>query len=199
MSELPARQRELPAQQANCKIATKDAIAQAFLEILGEKDFSKISVNEVCNRAGVHRTTFYLHFHRIDDVLLFALDELFSRVEIICWDPVQHDGDHEKPPLCQYLRAHPDYCPIFFDPGLFRYVTGRALSYFGPATKKWLEQHGSDASESSTILTYLLHGCIGVTLLNLSRPDDEWETLRATVDKTISPRFDLWLEARQMK
>lgn len=41
----------------------------AFMDILGEKDFEYISVKEICEKAGVNRSTFYLHYETIGDLL----------------------------------------------------------------------------------------------------------------------------------
>lgn len=42
---------------------------KAFLELLEKKDFSYITVKEICERAGVNRSTFYLHYETIEDLL----------------------------------------------------------------------------------------------------------------------------------
>lgn len=42
---------------------------EAFMELLEEKDFEYISVKEICERAGVNRSTFYLHYEVIGDLL----------------------------------------------------------------------------------------------------------------------------------
>lgn len=42
---------------------------QAFLELLEKKDFSFITVKEICHRAKVNRSTFYLHYETLDDLL----------------------------------------------------------------------------------------------------------------------------------
>lgn len=41
----------------------------AFLELLEQKDFEYITVKEICKRAGVNRSTFYLHYETISDLL----------------------------------------------------------------------------------------------------------------------------------
>ncbi len=41
----------------------------AFLELLEVKDFEYITVTEICDRAGVNRSTFYLHYETIADLL----------------------------------------------------------------------------------------------------------------------------------
>lgn len=42
---------------------------EAFLELIEEKDFSYITVKEICERAKVNRSTFYLHYDTINDLL----------------------------------------------------------------------------------------------------------------------------------
>lgn len=42
---------------------------QAFLELLEKKDFSYITVKEICAKAGVNRSTFYLHYETVEDLL----------------------------------------------------------------------------------------------------------------------------------
>ncbi len=48
---------------------TAECMDQAFLELLEEKDFEYITVKEICQRAGVNRSTFYLHYETIADLL----------------------------------------------------------------------------------------------------------------------------------
>lgn len=42
---------------------------EAFLLILEKKDFEYITVKEVCAKAGVNRSTFYLHYDKLSDLL----------------------------------------------------------------------------------------------------------------------------------
>lgn len=42
---------------------------EALLGLLGEKDFDYITVKEICERAGVNRSTFYLHYETVADLL----------------------------------------------------------------------------------------------------------------------------------
>ncbi|MEE0435610.1 MAG: TetR/AcrR family transcriptional regulator [Peptococcaceae bacterium] len=42
---------------------------QAFLKLLEKKDMEYITVKEICETAGVNRSTFYLHYETIDDLL----------------------------------------------------------------------------------------------------------------------------------
>lgn len=42
---------------------------KAFLELLEKKNFAYITVKEICEMAGVNRSTFYLHYETIGDLL----------------------------------------------------------------------------------------------------------------------------------
>lgn len=42
---------------------------EAFLELLEKKDFAYITVKEICQKAGVNRSTFYLHYETVADLL----------------------------------------------------------------------------------------------------------------------------------
>lgn len=41
----------------------------AFLDVLSKKDFAYITVKEICDKAGVNRSTFYLHYETVSDLL----------------------------------------------------------------------------------------------------------------------------------
>ena len=41
----------------------------ALISLLKEKPFDYITVSEICSKAGVNRSTFYLHYETIGDLL----------------------------------------------------------------------------------------------------------------------------------
>lgn len=46
---------------------------KAFLQLLEKKDFEYISIKEICEKAGVNRSTFYLHYENTSDLLLESI------------------------------------------------------------------------------------------------------------------------------
>lgn len=49
---------------------TKAALFRAFYELLAEKSYESITINELCERAMVRRATFYKHYRDKQDFLL---------------------------------------------------------------------------------------------------------------------------------
>ena len=52
---------------------------EAFLELLSRKSFAYISVKEICEKAGVNRSTFYLHYETIGDLLNESMQYMSSQ------------------------------------------------------------------------------------------------------------------------
>ena len=50
-------------------VRTKQAIRQAFIELLNERPLDKISVKDIAERSTVNRNTFYYHYSDIYDLL----------------------------------------------------------------------------------------------------------------------------------
>ena len=49
---------------------TKAALVRAFYELLAEKSYESITINELCERAEVRRATFYKHYRDKQDFLI---------------------------------------------------------------------------------------------------------------------------------
>ena len=57
------------------KVTTKLAIAYAFKELLLEKPFDKITVNDITEKCEMNRQTFYYHFHDILELTEWICEE----------------------------------------------------------------------------------------------------------------------------
>lgn len=47
---------------------------QALVELLNKKDYEFITIKEICKKAGVNRSTFYLHYENIDELLCETIE-----------------------------------------------------------------------------------------------------------------------------
>lgn len=61
----------IPGDSADARaVRTRDAVANALYALMRERPYDEISVQEICRRAIVGRTTFYAHFQDKDDILV---------------------------------------------------------------------------------------------------------------------------------
>jgi len=59
---------------------TRRALRQALLDLMDEKDYDEVTVEEITNRADIGRTTFYLHYRAKQDLLLEQFGELIDQL-----------------------------------------------------------------------------------------------------------------------
>lgn len=62
-------------------IKTKKSIKQAFLALIKEKNYSKITVQDIVNEALINRNTFYLHYLDKDDLLDSLTNECLGKLD----------------------------------------------------------------------------------------------------------------------
>ncbi len=55
---------------------TRKLLIESLMSLMQERSFEKISINDICERAMVHRATFYNHFDDKQSLFNFALDEI---------------------------------------------------------------------------------------------------------------------------
>ena len=59
-------------------LRTRDTLGDALIELMHEKPFDDITVQEVLDRAGVGRSTFYAHYKDKDDLFLSDVEDFFK-------------------------------------------------------------------------------------------------------------------------
>jgi AcrR family transcriptional regulator len=59
-------------------LRTRDTLGDALVELMHEKPFDEITVQEVLDRAGVGRSTFYEHYRDMDDLFLSDVEDFFQ-------------------------------------------------------------------------------------------------------------------------
>lgn len=62
---------------------SKSAVKNALLELMYEKDFKDITVNELLKKANISRGTFYAHFSNLDDVREQLIGDLYVHADNI--------------------------------------------------------------------------------------------------------------------
>lgn len=83
---------------------------EAFLKLLEKKDFGYITVSEICETAGVNRSTFYLHYETIGDLLLESVRHIIEQfVECMPHDTSEFMKKLPNRPLEELYLITPEY------------------------------------------------------------------------------------------
>jgi len=59
-------------------LRTRDTLGDALVELMQEKPFDEITVQQVLDRAGVARSTFYVHFRDKEDLFLSDVEDFLG-------------------------------------------------------------------------------------------------------------------------
>jgi AcrR family transcriptional regulator len=70
---------EAPNRFERHKQRTRQLLMRATLELISEKGYEEVSVQDITDRADLGRGTFYLHFKNKEEVLWMILEEYFNR------------------------------------------------------------------------------------------------------------------------
>ena len=77
---------------------TKNALTDAFMKLLSVKSFEDITVNALCDKAGIRRATFYKHYTDKFDFLSAYICSLRDRFDSTIWR-----ADVSAPPKEYYI------------------------------------------------------------------------------------------------
>ncbi len=82
---------------------------EAFLELLDKKDFEFITVKEICKKAGVNRSTFYLHYETLDDLLTECNEYIINKFTQSINGPKMTADDFKHKPIDELNFIQPEY------------------------------------------------------------------------------------------
>ncbi len=89
---------------------TAKKMDEAFLSLLEKKDFEYITVKEICGLASVNRSTFYLHYETIDDLLVETIQSVNSNfIEYMKKDPKHIINQIEASSIENLYLITPEY------------------------------------------------------------------------------------------
>ncbi|MFZ5922939.1 MAG: TetR/AcrR family transcriptional regulator [Chloroflexota bacterium] len=142
---------------------TRNLLEQAFMEVVAEKGFQAVSVQDIAERAGINRATFYAHFpdkyalldhsirqmfrqeleKRMLSVCTFSLENLRQLVVAVC-EFVAKANSHCAPPQPQFESL----------------VEAQVKAQLQDLLQNWIEQTGSDVDPriAATATSWAIYG-----------------------------------------
>ena len=80
----------MPEARSNRRVRfTRSALREALIDLILEKPLVSITVKDICARADINRSTFYLHFKDVTDILRTTEDEIIEHMR-------EHTPTHER-------------------------------------------------------------------------------------------------------
>jgi AcrR family transcriptional regulator len=142
---------------------TRQLLEQAFAQAIDEKGFQDTSVQDITDRAGVNRATFYAHFQDKYDLLDHAIRESFRReIESHLLNACHFSLENLRlliVTVCEFLAKAPAACKqpqMQFDSLMETQVKGQIKEL----VQAWLEEAGADVSPEigATAASWAIYG-----------------------------------------
>ena len=122
---------------------TRDALGKALIALIQEKPIRDITVQDVLDRAGVGRSTFYLHFRDKDDLLISQLEMFLEFMSTVL--SARTDKSHRVAPV-EEMFAHignqNKLYRVLFDSGHLKDFWDLAEGYFARGIEQRLIESG---------------------------------------------------------
>lgn len=144
---------------------TKKALQYALAELMADKELRCITVQELVDKADIHRATFYSHYHDVYDLYEQLEKNVISELdEIITNDPTHiYEGVYKS--LIDYIFDNSALFHMFlsgkenagFQNNVYELIEKKYLNI-------WLyEEHRTVISDEMRFLTtYHIHGCLAI-------------------------------------
>ncbi|MDL2218953.1 TetR/AcrR family transcriptional regulator [Ruminococcaceae bacterium OttesenSCG-928-O06] len=158
---------------------TKTLLQNAFLELLTEKPVQSVTVKELCQRAGVNRGTFYLHYkdvydllEKMEDALLRDLDELLQSNPVIVYNTPEEAGAGFTNAIFGFFEKNREMCAILLgDNGDKKFVAGIIERAKEKSVREYLAFYPTASRQDAEIFYYFIAwGFIGLLQQSLQNP-----------------------------
>lgn len=187
---------------------TRTVVKDSLLELLKNTTYEKITVTAVCRQAEITRTTFYLHFDDLTDVLDEVLDDalrvaehgsanpnedMLKMLDLITSGtaPEQFHTFDTLLPACQRVADHPKYRPLFQDDSLSSYIIGRIYLAEKEKMLPLLMEHCRlSLKEADKVYMLVIYGAFYVNKSMNWKKDEQWYRLQSTLAKFILGGFN---------
>jgi len=101
---------------SNQAMRTKNFLKKAFIEMVHKKGFSAVTVKDIVDHAHYNRTTYYVYYQNIDDLVEELMDEMFEAIQYYSMSKYQSDSRVKVEELTTnsfdllyYIYDHRDY------------------------------------------------------------------------------------------
>ncbi|MCY8936653.1 TetR-like C-terminal domain-containing protein [Peribacillus frigoritolerans] len=87
-------------------VRTQEAIKKAFLELMSEKNFDSMTIQDISDRANINRATVYLHYLDKFDLLDKIIEEHINNMVNLCESEAEMDWIESTVHCMEYLERN---------------------------------------------------------------------------------------------
>ena len=144
---------------------TRKLILQAFMELLPEKGFQALSVQDIAERAGINRATFYAHFPDKYVLLDQSIQQAFRQeVEKRMLDACHYSDENLKSlivTVCEFVSNANSHCAPS-QPQFESLVEAQVKNQLQGLLEVWLEKEEStiDPKTAATAASWAIYGLV---------------------------------------
>lgn len=123
------------------ELYVKDYIIEALLELLKDKSFEKITITNICQKAGVSRISFYRNFNVKEDILKKYIDDITDK--FVQNQSFKYDSKKFKDyiiMLFEHLKTQKDFALLLYKNNLLYLIKDTFDKYFLKNAKNKNEQ-----------------------------------------------------------
>ncbi len=140
----------------------KKEIRRAFIDLVMEKGYDKLTVSEIANRADINRMTFYSHYESIEDIFIELCDDIETEIVDAVSKEDKFDIDRLFEVLNELMLKEIDFYRLVADDSniniaLFRSGFKNAISQL---VRENLKQENYESQTDRLIIADLVAVCI---------------------------------------
>ena len=141
-------------------LRTRDTLGDALVALMHEKPFDEITVQEVLDRAGVARSTFYIHYRDKDDLFLSDVEDFLGKISTAL---KRHGADPKRlAPVAEFfthIREWHQFYETLVESGKVNHVHALVRGFFARSIDERLESAEIEIEPvQRTALSYALAG-----------------------------------------
>ena len=120
---------EIGDKKANLKVInTKRKLSRSLISLLTSKSITEIDVSELCEKAGINRTTFYKHYASLYHLLDELIVQFFKRIETLFLSVSSGENTTSKVAyLLKYLKQNREFVKIIMNNNSFSSISERLI------------------------------------------------------------------------
>ena len=171
---------------------TQRALQLALAELMIDKDLNNITVQELVDKADIHRATFYAHYHDIYDLYEQIENGVISELDVMVSSNPAHEYHHVYTTIVDYISDNPILLRMLLSNNRNQKFQNQICELLEKNYLNiWLfEDRKTEITEDMRLLTtYHIHGCMSVIAFwvntNFSYPKYEITKLIQTINDHI--------------